>query len=61
MNISQRLISSFTLLYEQLATPLLNIMAIPFQLWIGTMTDLVVTVLRNIKEPGGILTVISQI
>ena len=41
-------------------TPLLNITAIPFQPRIGTMTVIAVTVLRNIKEAGGILTVITQ-
>ena len=60
VNISQELISSFTLLKEELATPLLNITAIPFQPRIGTMTVIAVTVLRNIKEAGGILTVITQ-
>ena len=60
MNIWQELISSFTLLKEELATPLLNITAIPFQPRIGTMTVIAVTVLRNIKEAGGILTVITQ-
>ena len=58
VNISQELISSFTLLKEELATPLLNITAIPFQPRIGTMTAIAVTVLR--KEAGGILTVITQ-
>ena len=41
-------------------THLLNIMAFPLQLKIRTMTAMTVTVLRNLKEPGGTGPVISQ-
>ena len=41
-------------------TPLLNIMTIPFQPRIGTMTTIAVAVLRDIKEAGGMMLVITQ-
>ena len=43
----------FTLLQELLVTHLLIIMTVPLQPKIRTMTAMKVTVLRNIKEPGG--------
>ena len=50
----------FTLLQELLVTHLLIIMTVPLQPKIRTMTAMKVTVLRNVKEPGGTGTVITQ-
>ena len=60
VNVSQELISSFTLFQGPLETPLHNTMAIPLQLRIRTMTKMAITVLSDIKEGGGIIAVITQ-
>ena len=50
----------FTLLQELLVTHLLIIMTVPLQPKIRTMTAINVTVLTDIKEPGGTGAVMNQ-